>query len=53
MNTKRIREKYLQATLRQEIAYFDKVGPGEVTTRLSTGTRERRLLFSLLYTQTN
>jgi ATP-binding cassette subfamily B (MDR/TAP) protein 1 len=38
-NAKRIREKYLQAILRQEIAYFDKVGAGEVTTRIQTDTR--------------
>ena len=45
VNANRIREKYLQAILRQEMAYFDKVGPGEVTTRISTDTRERRLFF--------
>ena len=52
VNTKRIREKYLEATLRQEIAYFDKVGPGEVTAHISTDTCERPLHFSFLYTQT-
>ncbi|KZV67726.1 P-loop containing nucleoside triphosphate hydrolase protein [Peniophora sp. CONT] len=35
---KRIRERYLQATLRQNIAYFDKVGAGEVATRIQTDT---------------
>lgn len=32
--TGRIREAYLTAVLRQEIAYFDVVGPGEITTRI-------------------
>jgi hypothetical protein len=36
---KRIRERYLKAILRQDIAFFDKVGPGEVTTRIQTDTR--------------
>ncbi|KLT44927.1 multidrug resistance protein 1 [Cutaneotrichosporon oleaginosum] len=31
---KRIREKYLHAVLRQEIAYFDQLGAGEVATRI-------------------
>ncbi|UZJ52082.1 hypothetical protein CBS101457_001402 [Exobasidium rhododendri] len=30
--TRRIREAYLSAVLRQEIAYFDMVGPDEITT---------------------
>ncbi|PFH54100.1 hypothetical protein AMATHDRAFT_186925 [Amanita thiersii Skay4041] len=38
VNSKRIREKYLRAVLRQDIAYFDKVGPGEVATRIQTDT---------------
>ena len=38
-NTKRIREKYLQAVLRQDIPYFDTVGAGEVATRIQTDTR--------------
>jgi ATP-binding cassette, subfamily B (MDR/TAP), member 1 len=36
---KRIRESYLRSILRQDIAFFDKVGPGEVTTRIQTDTR--------------
>ncbi len=36
---KRIRERYLKAVLRQDIAFFDKVGAGEVTTRIQTDTR--------------
>ncbi|KAK7205802.1 P-loop containing nucleoside triphosphate hydrolase protein, partial [Myxozyma melibiosi] len=34
----RIREHYLSATLRQNIAYFDKLGSGEITTRISADT---------------
>jgi ATP-binding cassette subfamily B (MDR/TAP) protein 1 len=37
--SKRIRERYLQAVLRQDIVFFDKVGPGEITTRIQTDTR--------------
>ncbi|SCV74374.1 BQ2448_6806 [Microbotryum intermedium] len=36
--TRRIREGYLRACLRQNIAYFDKLGAGEVTTRIETDT---------------
>ncbi len=38
-NAKRLRERYLQAVLRQDIAYFDNVGAGEVATRIQTDTR--------------
>lgn len=34
--TRRTREKYLEAILRQDIAYFDLVGAGEITTRIQT-----------------
>jgi ATP-binding cassette, subfamily B (MDR/TAP), member 1 len=37
---KRIRERYLKAILRQDIAFFDNVGAGEVTTRIQTDTRK-------------
>lgn len=37
---KRLRERYLSAILRQDIAYFDSVGAGEVATRIQTDTRE-------------
>jgi ATP-binding cassette subfamily B (MDR/TAP) protein 1 len=37
--SKRIRQLYLKAILRQDIAFFDKVGAGEVTTRIQTDTR--------------
>lgn len=40
VSTKRVRERYLQAILRQDIAYFDNVGAGEVATRIQTDTRE-------------
>ncbi|KZV88656.1 hypothetical protein EXIGLDRAFT_696518, partial [Exidia glandulosa HHB12029] len=36
VNAKRLRERYLQAVLRQDIAFFDKLGAGEVTTRIQT-----------------
>ncbi|GAA5918154.1 hypothetical protein JCM1841_005277 [Sporobolomyces salmonicolor] len=36
--TRRIREKYLRAVLRQNVAFFDKMGPGEITTRIETDT---------------
>ena len=39
INAKRIREHYLQAVLRQDIAFFDHVGAGEVATRIQTDTR--------------
>ncbi|KAK7204887.1 P-loop containing nucleoside triphosphate hydrolase protein [Myxozyma melibiosi] len=34
----RIREKYLASVLRQNIAYFDRLGTGEITTRISSDT---------------
>lgn len=40
VNAKRIRERYLEAVLRQDIAYFDNVGAGEVATRIQTDTRQ-------------
>lgn len=33
-----VRQAYLKAILRQNIAYFDKLGAGEVTTRITTDT---------------
>ncbi|KZP33057.1 P-loop containing nucleoside triphosphate hydrolase protein [Athelia psychrophila] len=38
VNAKRLRERYLQAVLRQEIAYFDNIGAGEVATRIQSDT---------------
>lgn len=35
--SKRIREKYLQSILRQDVAFFDNLGAGEVATRIQTG----------------
>ena len=40
INAKRLRERYLKAVLRQDVAYFDNVGAGEVATRIQTDTRE-------------
>src|SRR6266436_1290958 len=40
VGAKRLRERYLQAVLRQDIAFFDNVGAGEVATRIQTDTRE-------------
>ncbi|KAK9465719.1 P-loop containing nucleoside triphosphate hydrolase protein [Lipomyces arxii] len=34
----RIKEHYLAATLRQNVGYFDKLGAGEITTRISSDT---------------
>lgn len=39
VNAKRLRERYLRAVLRQDVAYFDNVGAGEVATRIQTDTR--------------
>ena len=39
INAKRVRERYLQAVLRQDIAFFDNVGAGEVATRIQADTR--------------
>lgn len=33
-NSRRLRQAYLDAVLRQEIAYFDEIGAGEVATRI-------------------
>jgi ATP-binding cassette subfamily B (MDR/TAP) protein 1 len=36
--SQKIRERYLAAILRQNIAFFDKLGAGEVTTRITADT---------------
>jgi ATP-binding cassette subfamily B (MDR/TAP) protein 1 len=36
--TQKIREQYLDAILRQNIAFFDKLGAGEITTRITSDT---------------
>lgn len=36
--TQKIREHYLEAIMRQNIGYFDKLGAGEVTTRITADT---------------
>ncbi|KAL1914801.1 uncharacterized protein VTP21DRAFT_7893 [Calcarisporiella thermophila] len=38
--TRVVREKYLAAILRQNIGYFDKVGTGEVTSRITNDTHK-------------
>ena len=48
--SKRLRERYLQAVLRQDIAFFDNVGAGEVATRIQTDTREFLRGYMLLTT---
>ena len=40
LSGKRIRERYLQAVLRQDPMFFDGVGAGEIVTRIQTDTRE-------------
>jgi ATP-binding cassette, subfamily B (MDR/TAP), member 1 len=49
VNAKRVREAYLRAVLRQDIAYFDKVGAGEVATRIQTDTRKLARLLLFIY----
>lgn len=34
--TRRIREGYLRAVLRQNVGFFDQLGAGEVTTRITS-----------------
>ncbi|KAF2404519.1 ATP-binding cassette transporter ABC4 [Trichodelitschia bisporula] len=36
--TQKIRENYLRAMLRQNVAFFDKLGAGEITTRITADT---------------
>ncbi|EJC99281.1 P-loop containing nucleoside triphosphate hydrolase protein [Fomitiporia mediterranea MF3/22] len=36
VTSKRIRERYLRAVLRQDIAFFDDVGAGEISTRIES-----------------
>lgn len=36
--TQKIRQEYLKAMLRQNIGFFDKLGPGEITTRITADT---------------
>jgi ATP-binding cassette subfamily B (MDR/TAP) protein 1 len=39
VGAKRLRERYLEAVLRQDIAFFDDVGAGAVATHIQTDTR--------------
>lgn len=41
VGAKRLRESYLASVLRQDVAFFDNVGAGEIATRIETDTRER------------
>lgn len=36
--SQKIRQRYLTATLRQNVAFFDKLGAGEITTRITADT---------------
>lgn len=40
IGAKRLRERYFRAVLRQDISFFDRVGAGEVATRIQTDARE-------------
>lgn len=55
MNSRRIRERYLKGVLRQDIAYFDTLGAGEVATRIQsdTGMSSIRWLLKVLKPFTN
>lgn len=36
--TRRVRERYLQSVLRQNVAYFDTLSAGAITTRITSDT---------------
>ncbi|KAJ6611113.1 P-loop containing nucleoside triphosphate hydrolase protein [Mycena sp. CBHHK59/15] len=38
LSARRIRERYLQAVLRQDLGFFDEVGAGEIVTRIQSDT---------------
>ncbi|KAF9781642.1 P-loop containing nucleoside triphosphate hydrolase protein [Thelephora terrestris] len=38
IGARRLREKYFASILRQDVAFFDNVGPGEIATRIETDT---------------
>ena len=40
VSAKRLRESYLASVLRQDVAFFDNVGAGEIATRIEADTRE-------------
>ena len=48
VNSKRVRENYLRAILRQDIAFFDNVGAGEIASRIQTDTRKNMTLFLIV-----
>jgi ATP-binding cassette subfamily B (MDR/TAP) protein 1 len=39
VGARRLRESYFASILRQDVAFFDNVGPGEIATRIETDTR--------------
>jgi ATP-binding cassette, subfamily B (MDR/TAP), member 1 len=53
VGAKRLRERYLQAVLRQDVAFFDNVGAGEVATRIQTDTRRCQRLYHPEYAHEN
>ena len=56
--TARVRRRYLKAVLRQNVGYFDKLGAGEVTTRIQTDTHllqegiSDKIAISIMFTST-
>lgn len=46
VGARRLRETYLASILRQDIAFFDNVGAGEIATRIETDTRQYLPSFS-------
>ncbi len=56
--TARVRRRYLAAVLRQNVGYFDKLGAGEVTTRIQTDTHllqegiSDKIAISVMFTST-
>jgi ABC-type multidrug transport system fused ATPase/permease subunit len=50
VGSKRLREQYLRALLRQDLVFFDSVGAGEVATRVQTDTREYAFRYDLQIT---
>lgn len=48
VNSKRVRENYLRAVMRQDIAFFDNVGAGEIASRIQTDTRKNKDLLLIV-----
>ena len=47
--TQRIRGAYLRAVLRQNIAFFDNLGAGEITSRIAGDTNLIQVIFDVFY----